>query len=610
MKRLLVGCLGAAIIFAVPGTSESQWSKIKGLDKIFATEDLFSKEPPLTTSLDDAVTEVPFLDDYDGMGVIPLSSLPRATDGTFIVSQPGHYMIESQSYCLKAVTYGPNRGDGYVLAPLKGPWSGLIRNVLHRSALHPEIAQEDIQLLLWAIILRTKIEDMPPDAQQVATTLLEPEELFTVNGGAMGLVPDWVWEEALGSLPPEVQRIRETEAEIRAALTSGARTYEEIERMAVLDGEPPPQEGDRVVPMGRWSYHPDGYFIRFRPSGYSRTLVEVNIPEPFEIVRDADGRIARIADGHGAAIEIEYADDRPAGNSPVRAYAFKSVRCKRAADERGGEPVSMSWTDRGWTLVGLPTESSSIDDIEGSFAGAGDRYRRTLAHEAELRGLEDAVRAETAGAPPAPLTTEGFETLIDLACLSQALEEVTTAGPDADPQWYHLQAHVIKGAWQWLLVEAFGTARHFPPDERLTIEALRERSARRRSESAGTVVYAVLRGPAGELRLARSEEGDEGDLDSGFDLSPDGAQPGRGGAQRLGESNRGTDMDETCAGNYGACKADAFNEYFNKCTPRCLMMEVYEEFSDCFNRCTQDYDHYQDFCKKKAQHCLEGGGWD
>ena len=133
--------------------------------------------------------------------------------------------------------------------------------------------------------------------------------------------------------------------------------------------------------------------------------------------------------------------------------------------------------------------------------------------------------------------------------------------------------------------------------------------ARHRSNSSRGIVRAVLRGTPGEVSLAKSEEEEEVDLDEGFDLSPDGAQPGRGGSQRLGESNRGTDMDSTCAGNYSGCTEIAFHEYFSECTPVCFWMEVYEEFVDCFDRCTQDYEHYKDYCNKKAQHCLEGGGW-
>jgi hypothetical protein len=33
------------------------------------------------------------------------------------------------------------------------------------------------------------------------------------------------------------------------------------------------------VPSGRWSMHPDGYFVRYLPSGYSSTRVEIWVPQ-------------------------------------------------------------------------------------------------------------------------------------------------------------------------------------------------------------------------------------------------------------------------------------------------------------------------------------------
>ena len=58
-----------------------------------------------------------------------------------------------------------------------------------------------------------------------------------------------------------------------------ARLYAELERVAVLLGDPQPDAASRDVPRGRWSYHPGGYFIRFFPRGYNQTLVQVHVPE-------------------------------------------------------------------------------------------------------------------------------------------------------------------------------------------------------------------------------------------------------------------------------------------------------------------------------------------
>ncbi len=37
-------------------------------------------------------------------------------------------------------------------------------------------------------------------------------------------------------------------------------------------------EGSQAVPEGRWSRHPDGYWVRYLPSGYSSTRLEVWVP--------------------------------------------------------------------------------------------------------------------------------------------------------------------------------------------------------------------------------------------------------------------------------------------------------------------------------------------
>ena len=33
------------------------------------------------------------------------------------------------------------------------------------------------------------------------------------------------------------------------------------------------------MPSGRWSLHPDGYYVRYIPSGYSSTRTEIWVPE-------------------------------------------------------------------------------------------------------------------------------------------------------------------------------------------------------------------------------------------------------------------------------------------------------------------------------------------
>jgi len=60
---------------------------------------------------------------------------------------------------------------------------------------------------------------------------------------------------------------------------SGSATYADLERIAVLGGSAPRGEGSQGVPSGRWSLHPDGYYIRYIPSSYSSTRVEIWVPQ-------------------------------------------------------------------------------------------------------------------------------------------------------------------------------------------------------------------------------------------------------------------------------------------------------------------------------------------
>lgn len=70
-------------------------------------------------------------------------------------------------------------------------------------------------------------------------------------------------------------------------LTSPAASFEQMERVAVLAGMAPTGPGSRAVPSGRWSRHPDGYWVRYLPEGYSHTLTQIWVPEGSDGVGEA-----------------------------------------------------------------------------------------------------------------------------------------------------------------------------------------------------------------------------------------------------------------------------------------------------------------------------------
>ncbi len=246
------------------------------LPRVPGVDSLFKKGPAITTSLKDAKWEVA---DKDGFSpeAKPLGGLDRGANGGFVLRE-GTYGATVQSYCLHAGTYGPSRGDAYLYAPPKGPAERAVIDIVSHSVAHPEIEQHDIQLLLWAIIARTKVSELTPNLQRVASTLLTPKQILDLNGGAMGILGEEALQRGLISEPPILRQVHEAENQLRQQLTLPNATYDEMARIAVLTGNPPPGAGSREVPRGRWSLHPDGYYVRYLPNGYTNTRLEIYVP--------------------------------------------------------------------------------------------------------------------------------------------------------------------------------------------------------------------------------------------------------------------------------------------------------------------------------------------
>jgi hypothetical protein len=273
----------ALLALAHATTSEAQIGRLRrAASQVAEAIDprrLLESPPPIQTALPDAVWGVDSLDSHDPDPSMfePLLTLPRGPHNGFLL-RPGHFAIQDQSYCLHAGTYGPGGGDGYLYAPPRGSGEDQVTSIVRNSAMHPEIPQHDIQVLLWAIIARAKFETLQPNLRVVAAQLLTPTQILTLNRGALELAGP-VLERAMQSLPEPAQQLLRAESELREKLASTSATFEDMERVAVLAGMAPRGAGSRDVPRGRWSRHPDGYYVRYLPSGYSSTRLEVWVPE-------------------------------------------------------------------------------------------------------------------------------------------------------------------------------------------------------------------------------------------------------------------------------------------------------------------------------------------
>ena len=145
---------------------------------------------------------------------------------------------------------------------------------------NPDLTQREVQLLLWAIIAKTDFYKMKGPIKATALKLLSPEQIARLSKGALDkLTRNEV--KKLTNQSPALQAILEAENNLRNKYYSGVRSYQDYEDIAILAGIEPIVSGYEA---GRWTKHPDGYFIRYFPQGYSRTRTQIYVPETRGVV--------------------------------------------------------------------------------------------------------------------------------------------------------------------------------------------------------------------------------------------------------------------------------------------------------------------------------------
>ncbi|MGQ9801366.1 MAG: hypothetical protein ACUVRL_06860 [Candidatus Saccharicenans sp.] len=353
---------------------------------------LVQEEPPVSTTLTDVIYDIPFLDAHNPKLGAFMIFLPLTPEGSFPLL-PGLWEGQLESYCLKAGTYAPGEGDGYAYAPLKGKQAEIVSNILKNSVFHPEIKQQDIQLLLWAIVARSRLSECSKEVQKTAKALLTPKEYDRLNGGALGKIPQPVLNAAMQKLPPLARDAFQAETRLREMFLSPVLApYHEVERVAVRVGEVLPPPDSRDIAWGRWSYDSDGYFIRYFPYGYSNTWTQIYYPENFIIATDENGYLTALADRQGTGIQIIYDQNISPlffnGDEQVVGLAFKELILIWSGPE--GVISTRSIKDAGWVLAGVPAGGGKPDGPAGTcFADAYERYKFALSHRDEVLELKN-----------------------------------------------------------------------------------------------------------------------------------------------------------------------------------------------------------------------------
>jgi hypothetical protein len=289
----------------------------KGLKKPVSR--LVEGNPPISTSFQDVNLEGTLEPTWgDAATYKPLISQPKNGNGEFVL-EPGYYETRNLSYCLKMGTPPPSSMKGakgsavYGLGPLEGKMDDIVLAILQKShqlwlgsnadsagkksllntVANTGIAQKDVQVLLWAIIAGAEFTNLSARMKVVTSALLTPQQILKLNGGAVKTLTNFATDKGFLELPPIVQQIERARQEFRSMFNSGNYTFEQLEQIAlpVLGVE----END-PIPAGTWFKHPKGYYVRYKPEGYQRTVIQVYVPEGIRADFSATGTVATPTD--------------------------------------------------------------------------------------------------------------------------------------------------------------------------------------------------------------------------------------------------------------------------------------------------------------------------
>tara|TARA_R110002072_G_scaffold149458_1_gene297314 strand:- start:9573 stop:12395 length:2823 start_codon:yes stop_codon:yes gene_type:complete len=209
----------------------------------------------------------------DNRAYTDIFSQPFTNEQGFRLS-PGYYEGSFDSFCIKAGTYAPSSGSGRFYAELDGPKADIFETILHAFE-EGRVEKQDAQLLFWAIIAKTDFSKMKGSIKATALRVLSTEEIARLSTNAL----ENLGKKQLRKLSYKSNAARaiiEAENNLRSKYYNAVNSYAEYEEIAMLAGAEPVVNGWE---SGKWTQHPDGYYLRYYPSGYQKTKTQIYVPE-------------------------------------------------------------------------------------------------------------------------------------------------------------------------------------------------------------------------------------------------------------------------------------------------------------------------------------------
>lgn len=194
-----------------------------------------------------------------------LWSLPVSEEGAIILDS-GFYEGQFKSYCLQPGSPDPSNRDVYGQAPLQTYRQDIVETIIRSSVKNPALDQRDVQLLLWSVLSGADYNRLSWELQHLASDILSRKQLFQLKGGVMGFVKN------VSNVLPEAGAT----SGLKDLFELGTSSYDLYERLAVP--RQPSVISNAAKNPEEWHWQPAGYYLRYFPSGYQRTKVQVYVP--------------------------------------------------------------------------------------------------------------------------------------------------------------------------------------------------------------------------------------------------------------------------------------------------------------------------------------------
>ncbi|MCB0824585.1 MAG: hypothetical protein KDC26_00190 [Armatimonadetes bacterium] len=349
---LLAMTLPALAQISLPGGQKIPDIKLPSLG------DLTKGEAPFVTN----VNTIPFWgwEDFDKLQLkdfVELTNADRGEDNHYHL-KPGRYQITLKTFCARGYTHGPTAGDGYIIGAWTGSKAQFLREIMRRyTAKGDSVDQKDVQLLVWAVMARVNPKDMKGGARKALLELMGDDGLKLMAQGALQHYADDAAKKIFAPADRAMRPFLEYENKMRGMFNDANRTYADFERVAMLEA---PADYKTLIPNLRWNLHPKGYLVRFTSHGYSKSTMQIVIPNTPEVTRDEKSRVTRLVIGD-YALNIGYDDSKPGIPYPddkgLTAYAVNKIKIE-VPEARGG--VLEREVD-GWIFKGKPTVRKKKD---------------------------------------------------------------------------------------------------------------------------------------------------------------------------------------------------------------------------------------------------------